>query len=64
MATATGNIQVITGTTGVVAMTPDSVPGDTLLVTVIDADLNTNIAGVDSTSVVIANDNSGESENS
>ena len=53
----------ISTVTGTVDITDTSVPGDTLTVTVEDADLNTNTGVAETVVVTVVNDVTGESEN-
>ena len=50
------------GNNGSVAFSGSSLPGDAIVLTVIDPDLNTNTALVQSVAVQVVNDNSGEQE--
>ena len=47
---------------GTVAITPTSIPGDTLTITVNDADLNADTGAVDTVDVQVENEDTGELE--
>ena len=61
-ATVTDSDAVGGGTSGTVDITDASIPGDTLTITVTDADLDTNPAAADSVDVTVTNEDTLESE--
>ncbi|MEM7209908.1 MAG: OmpA family protein [Pseudomonadota bacterium] len=58
----TGDDAPLTGDTGVVSISDDSAPGDDLVISLTDADLNQNPGVIETVSVTVVNDVTGEIE--